>query len=159
MTSSFGWKPKRAEGVWRHGAPCLKPFVAVAPWVTVALLLLMFHLVGGTLTASKGLLFDLPEGGKATDAALTDLVALVMPMRHDIVVFFDDARYLLSSASSVKALGEHLAERTGRGGQHTILVLADRRVSGGDLMKFADVARQNGARRILFAEKGAHVGE
>ena len=31
--------------------------------------------------------------------------------------------------------------------------------SGGDLMKFADVARQNGARRILFAEKGAHTGE
>ena len=157
--TAWGWRPERTKGIWRHGAGWLRPLVAASPYLTVGLLVLMFHLVGGTLTASKGLLFDLPEGGKATDAALTDLVALVMPMRHDIVVFFDDARYLLSSASSVKALGEHLAERTGRGGQHTILVLADRRVSGGDLMKFADVARQNGARRILFAEKGAHTGE
>ena len=35
----------------------------------------------------------------------------------------------------------------------TLLVLADRRISGGDLMKFAAVARRNGVARILFAGK------
>ena len=157
--TSWGWRPERTKGIWRHGAGWLRPIVAAAPYLTVGLLLLMFHFVGGTMTASKGLLFDLPESGKKSDAAQTDLVALVMPIRHDVVAFFDDARYVLSSASSVKALGDHLSERTGRGGDQTILVLADRRVSGGDLMKFADVARQSGIRRILFAEKGAHGTE
>ena len=153
--SAWGWRPERAKGIWRHGAGWLRPIVAAAPYLTVGLLLLLFHFVGGTLTASKGLLFDLPADGAAADGIQTDLVAMVMPMRHDTVVFFDDSRYLLSEASSLSSLGEHLSERTRRNKSTTLLVLADRRVPGGELMSLASLARRSGVRQVLFAERGA----
>lgn len=157
--SAWGWRPERTKGIWRHGAGWLRPIVAAAPYLTVGLLVLMFHMIGGTLTLAKGVLFDLPEDRRRADGELSDLVALVMPMRHESVVFFDDARYILADAVSLKALGEHLAERIGRSERKTLLVLADRRIAGGDLMNLATLARQNGVARILFAEKGASVSE
>ena len=157
--SAWGWRPERTKGIWRHGAGWLRPIVAAAPYLTVGLLVLMFHMIGGKLTFAKGVLFDLPEDSRQTDGELTDLVALVMPMRHDVVVFFDDARYLLDEATSVKALGDHLSERVRRSEKKSLLVLADRRIAGGDLLKLASLARQNGVERILFAEKGANASE
>lgn len=157
--TTWGWRPERTKGIWRHGAGWIRPIVAAAPYLTVGLLVLMFHLIGGTLTSAKGVLFDLPEGGRPADGELTDLVALVMPLRHDTVVFFDDARYFLTDAASLKSLGEHLAERFSRSEKKTLLVLADRRIVGGDLLQLVAVARQNGASRILFAEKGAAESE
>lgn len=153
--NSWGWRPERTKGIWRHGAGWLRPIVAAAPYLTVGLLLLLFHFVGGTLTASRGLLFDLPADGAAADGVQTDLVAMVMPMRHDTIVFFDDSRYLLSEASSLTSLGDHLSERTRRDKSTTLLVLADRRVSGGELMSLASLARRSGVRQVLFAERGA----
>lgn len=156
--SAWGWSPARKVGIWRYGAGWLKPFVASAPFLTVALLALLFHIVGGKMTLAKGVLFDLPEGA-LTDGETTDVVALVMPMRHDTAVFFDDTRYLLGDAVSLRALGEHLAERVLKSERKSLLLLADRRVAGGDLMSLADLARKNGVRRILFAEKHAEVAE
>lgn len=157
--SAWGWRPERTRGIWRHGAGWIRPVVAAAPYLTVGLLVLMFHLVGGAISSGRGVLFDLPEVGEPVDGALTDLVAIVMPVQHDTVVFFDDARYFLSERSSVKSLGEHLAERVGRSEKKVLLTLADRRVTGGDLMRLATVARKNGVKQILFAEKGAHLSE
>ena len=152
--SPWGWSPERTQGIWRYGAPWMRPFAAAVPWLTIGLLLLMMHFVGGTFTSAKGVLFDLPEAGLAEGEA-TELVALVMPMPHETLVFFDDSRYVLGDASSAAALREHLAERLGRTANRTMLVLADRRVSGGELMKFATIARRGGVSKVLFAERKA----
>ncbi len=152
--SPWGWSPERTQGIWRYGAPWMRPFAAAVPWLTIGLLLLMMHFVGGTFTSAKGVLFDLPEAGLAEGEA-TELVALVMPMPHETLVFFDDSRYVLGDASSAAALREHLAERLGRTANRTMLVLADRRVSGGELMKFATIARKGGVSKVLFAERKA----
>ena len=156
--SSWGWSPERAQGIWRHGAVWMRPVVAAAPWLTVILLLLMLSVVGGTFTSSKGVLFDLPEGA-LDEGEATGLVALIMPTDHETLVFFDDARYLLGDATSTKALGDHLAESVRRSGDKTLLVLADRRVAGGELMKFSGIARRGGVEKVLFAEKGAEKPE
>ena len=152
--SPWGWSPERTQGIWRYGAPWMRPFAAAVPWLTIGLLLLLMHFVGGTFTSAKGVLFDLPEAGLAEGEA-TELVALVMPMPHETLVFFDDSRYVLGDASSAAALREHLAERLGRTANRTMLVLADRRVSGGELMKFATIARRGGVSKVLFAERKA----
>lgn len=144
--------PERTQGIWRHGAPCLKPLAAAAPFLSVLLLLLQFHLSGGTFTTAKGVLFDLPAPGIA-EGESTDLTALMMAMPLKTLVFFDDSRYILGDDASVKAFGEHLAERIGKTENKTLLVLADRRVEGGELMKFAAVVRRHGVSRVLFAEK------
>ncbi len=150
--NGWEWMPERTQGIWRHGAPCLKPLAAAAPFLSVLLLVLQFHLSGGTFTTAKGVLFDLPAPGIA-EGESTDLTALMMAMPLKTLVFFDDSRYILGDDASVKAFGEHLAERIGKTENKTLLVLADRRVEGGELMKFAAVVRRHGVSRVLFAEK------
>ena len=149
---SWGWNPRRTEGIWRHGLPAIRPFVAAAPWLAVMLLLVMFHLLDGELVAAKGVLFDLPDPG-VTEGEASGLVALVLPMHHETLVFFDDARYMLSDGASAAAFSRHLAERAARTDRKTMLVLADRRVAGGELMKMVSIARRSGVGRVLFAEK------
>ncbi len=158
MKTPWNWTPERTLGIWRHGAPWLRPVAAAAPYVTVVLLLLMLHIAGGALAAAKGVLFDLPDAG-LVDGAATKLVALMLPRDHETLVFFDDSRYVLADETSLRALGENLSARTERDESKTLLVLADRRVSGGDLMKFAAVARRNGVARILFAGKSEESAE
>jgi len=158
MTTPWKWTPERTLGIWRHGAPWLRPIVAAAPYVTVLLLLLMLHVASGALTAAKGVLFDLPAAG-LDDGASTKLVALMLPHDHETLVFFDDSRYILGDDASLRALGENIAARTERPDDKTLLVLADRRISGGDLMKFAEVARRKGVERVLFAGKSEESAE
>ena len=152
MTASWGWTPERTLGIWRYGAGWLRPFAAAVPFLTVLLLLAMLHIVGGTLTSAQGVLFDLPDAGLA-DGEATGLVALVLPQDRETLVFFDDSRYLLGDETSLRTLGENLAARVEKSATKTLLVLADRRVAGGELMKFAAVARRGGVGKILFAEK------
>lgn len=154
----WGWRPKRAQGIWRYGAGWARPFVAACPYLTVLLILLMFHMIGGTLTSAKGVLFDLPVG-RMSEGDRTDLVAVVMPVRHETLVFFDDSRYLLGDAASLNSLAERLSERAGKNGGKTLLVMADRRVVGGDLMQLAAVARRCGLDKILFAERRKETAE
>lgn len=156
--SPWGWRPERTEGIWRYGPPALKPFVVAAPWITVVLLLLMFRLIDGTLAAEKGALFDLPDTAPL-DAEATGLVALVMPMAKDTLVFFDDSRYVLDDPASVTLFAEQFAARVATSDNRTLLILADRRVRGGELMRLAALARKGGAKKILFAEKEAKVSE
>ena len=155
---SWGWRPGRTEGIWRHGLPAMRPLVAAAPWLTVMLLLVMFHLLDGELVAAKGVLFDLPDSGVAEGEA-SGLVALVLPMHHETLVFFDDSRYMLSDDASAAAFLRHLSERAARTDRKTMLVLADRRVAGGELMKMASIARRSGLDKVLFAEKREGAGE
>jgi biopolymer transport protein ExbD len=147
------WSETRTPGA--QALAWLRPFSAAVPWITVGLLLQMLALVGGTLTRAEGVLFDLPPDGPAdgADGVRTKLVVLVMPMPNETLVFFDDARYALGDPSSVSAFAAELAERAGKLGEKTLLVLADRRVAGGDLMKLAGVVRGAGLERVLVAEK------
>jgi len=146
----WGWESGRVGA--RIGPVWMRAFAVAVPFVTVGLLLVMFHLVGGTVTTVEGVLFDLPEAGIG-DEAVTECVALLVPMRHETLVFFDDSRYVIGSEASMRSLDERLSERFVRSENKTLLVLADRRVSCGDLMGFAARARRNGVEKVLFAEK------
>ena len=150
--SSWKWSPVRDDGIWRHGAPWARPLFAAVPWLTLLVICLQFWMVGGALTSSKGVLFDLPASGLG-DGEATDMVALVMPVGRETMVFFDDSRFMLGDAASLQAFAEQLAERSLYSERKTLLALADRRVVGGDLMKFAAIARKSGVERVLFAEK------
>jgi biopolymer transport protein ExbD len=130
----------------------MRSFSAAVPWITVGLLLLMMHFVSGTLTSAQGVLFDLP-GCSPSDGEATGLVALMMPTESETLVFFDDARYVVGDDSSMTVFGRHLSERSELVKHRTLLVMADRRVPGGELMRLAEVARQSGLDKVLFAEK------
>ena len=156
--SSWGWKPARSEGIWRYGPLWLKPLCAAIPWITAVLLLAMLFVIGNTMTLSEGVLFSLPERTEVSDGEPTSLVALAMPVAHDTLVFFDDARYNLGDEASGRLLSERLAERAAKVERRTLLVLCDRRVTGGELMRLAGLARGSGVERVLFATKNAEAG-
>ena len=149
----WNWAPGRTQGIWRHGPAWLRPLAAAVPWITVGFLLLMLHMVGGALSSARGVLFDLPDASGLEEGEPASLVALVLPMPHETLVFFDDARYTTGDDVSSAAFGDHLADRVGKVERKTLLVLADRRVSTGELMKIAGIARRSGVERVLMAEK------
>lgn len=153
--SDWGWTPERNLGIWRYGTGWLRPVMAAIPYLTVGLLLLMLFFTGGTLTSARGVLFELPSGD-FPDGKQTDLVALVMPVRHETAVFFDDSRYLLGDEGSVRSLGESLAAGVERRADKSLLVLADRRVSVGRLLEVVAVAKKSGVQKVLVA--GKHDG-
>lgn len=150
--SPWGWEPKRTEGIWRYGASWMRPILAAIPWLTVLLLLVLLYLIGGKLTVSRGIAVELPEGTQE-DGLKTELVALVLQMPRETLVFFDDSRYIVGDGASSRALADHLSDRVSRSKNKTLLVLADRRVASGDLFKLSTMAKSAGVQRLLFAEK------
>ena len=156
--SPWGWGLERNLGIWRYGAGWMRPILAAIPYLTVGLLLLMLYFVSGTLTASQGVLFDLPDGGLA-DGENPGLVVLVMPVHHETMVFFDESRYLLDDASSMRSFDENLTARLERSERKSLLVLADRRIPVDRLMSLMTAAKRCGVERVMLAGKRAGSGE
>ena len=156
--SQWGWTPARNLGIWRYGAGWSRPIAAAIPYLTVCLLLIMMHMVGGTMTSCRGVLFDLP-GGVQSDGAASELVALVMPVQHETMIVFDDARYLLGDAASMRSFGEDLSGSVERRTGKSLLILADRRVSTGHLMEVVSAAKRSGVDKILLAGKREDAAE
>ena len=150
--SQWGWSPARNLGIWRYGAGWSRPIAAAIPYLTVCLLLIMMHMVGGTMTSCRGVLFDLPDGA-LSDGEASELVALVMPVQHETMIVFDDARYLLGDAASMRSFGEDLSGSVERRTGKSLLILADRRVSTGHLMEIVSVAKRSGVGKVLLAGK------
>ena len=124
----------------------------------MALLLVEFSLIEGRLVARPGLVFNLPATVSG-DSATPGLAAIVVPeTRQDgpgreTLVFFDDARYSLSDGDSVKALSERLAVRVQSDASGTLLLLTDARVSTGDMMRLAGIARDAGVVHVQIGER------
>ena len=150
--SQWGWTPARNLGIWRYGAGWSRPIAAAIPYLTVCLLLIMMHMVGGTMTSCRGVLFDLPDGAQP-DGEASELVALVMPVQHETMIVFDDARYLLGDAASMRSFGEDLSGSVERRTGKSLLILADRRVSTGHLMEVVSAAKRSGVGKVLLAGK------
>ena len=150
--SQWGWAPARNLGIWRYGAGWSRPIAAAIPGLTVCLLLIMMHMVGGTMTSFRGVLFDLPDGAQP-DGEVSELVALVMPVQHETMIVFDDARYLLGDAASMRSFGEDLSDSFERSAGKSLLIMADRRVSTGHLMEIVSAAKRSGVGKVLLAGK------
>lgn len=150
--SPWGWTPERSRGIWRYGSAGLRPFIAAVPFLTLLVVLLHLFVLNKTLTVAEGVLFDLPDA-MPTDVIDEAPVALMMPVSRETLVFFDDTRYIMSDAASLHALGEQLGRHFARSEKKSLIVLADRRVSNGEMMHFASLAKAHGVTHVFFAEK------
>lgn len=155
---AWGWRPRRNEGIWRYGPGWAKPLAAAAPWVTVGLLVLMFHVVSGHCVSRPGTVFDLPSGKASADLQPEHVALMISVPREtaggaETLVYFDDARYLLSDDASVRLLTSRISELAGSSARRELLLMCDRRVSHGDVMKFADIARRAGVAMVQVAER------
>ena len=156
--SEWDWMPPSDEGIWRYGAAWMRPFAASAPWLTLLLVLGLTALAGNRFTAAPGVVLDLPASS-AREADVAGLVALALPLAREVgggeetFVFFDDARFTLSDPSSAAAFKRSLEEHVASDRAQTLLLLADRNVPSGDLMKLTGMARSAGVRHVQIAEK------
>ncbi|MGN0877413.1 MAG: hypothetical protein ACI4TC_09100 [Kiritimatiellia bacterium] len=155
---SWGWRNRRSYGLRDYAPRWLRPISAAVPWLTVGLLFQMICLLGGTLTTSEGLLFALPEEGRAglveqKDLEEASLVALLLPTPQGTLVFFDDTRYVLDDDVQMARFAERLRDRVKTPGADALLALADRRISWGHLHRFGAYVRTGGVGRIQFAQK------
>jgi biopolymer transport protein ExbD len=130
----------------------------IAPWLTLLLTAVLFLFLQGTLSPVPSLLFDLPEAG-AADSAKAGLVALLIP--GDIegaeddgtLVYFDDARYVLSDQISLDEFSNRLSSRAIETKCGVLTLLTDRRVPAGDVMKIMGVAKAGRLLHVQLAEK------
>ena len=129
-----------------------------APWLTLLLLVVRFLFLCGSLTPAPALEFELPDSGVA-DSSQAGLVALLMPGDADgaqgkgALVYFDDARYVLSDPASVEELSIRLGERAVETKCGTLTLLADVGVSVGDVMRMMTIAKSQRLGRVQLAEK------
>ena len=136
----------------------LRTLSQVAPWLTLVLLVGMFIFLQGALAPAPGVAFDLPDPGTA-DSAQPGLVALLLPgdveggQTEGTLVFFDDARYVLSDPAGADEFAGRLGERAAETKCGTLTLLADRRVPTGDVMQVMAIARSRRLSNVQLAEK------
>lgn len=129
--------------------------VQIAPWLTLVLVMVMMSLLYGTLAPAPAVSMELPVSDIA-DTAQTGLVALLMPggaQSEGTLVFFDDARYVLSDPASVEEFSNRLDERVSETRCGTLTLLSDRRVPSGDLMRVMSIAKGARIVNVQLAEK------
>ena len=74
-----------------------------------------------------------------------------MPMSRETTVFFDDSRYQLGDASSMRNFRESLVDSLSRSDDKTLLLMSDRRISAGNLMELMTMARECGVTKVFVA--------
>jgi biopolymer transport protein ExbD len=72
---------------------------------------------------------------------------------EETLIFFDDDRYVSQDEDQMAMLAERLRNRMALGRSRELLLLADKRVPHGDVMRFVNVAREAGMRQVNVAEK------
>ena len=130
----------------------------MAPWLTILLIAVLFVFLQGFLAPVPSLLFDLPEAG-AADSAQPGLVALLIPgdiegaESDGTLVYFDDARYVMSDRVSLEEFTNRLGEKVVETKCAVLTLLSDRRVPAGDVMKIMSLAKAARLHHVQLAEK------
>ena len=69
------------------------------------------------------------------------------------MIFFDDDRYVAQDADQMVLLSERVKGRVALSANRELLLLADKRVPHGDVMRFVNAMREAGVQRVNVAEK------
>lgn len=158
--SQPGWSDRiRAHrSVYRFGGTWARTLLAAIPWINALLLALLLYIAHGQLTVAPGVMFDLPSG-PLSEGTRTELTALMLPISRDVagddetMVFFDDDRYIMTESTQIELLTERIGARVRQRAERTLLLLADRRVAHGEVLRFVRIAREAGVQRVNVAEK------
>ena len=132
--------------------------VQMAPWLTLVLLIVMAQFLFSALAPIPAVSCELPDSGLA-DSARPGLVALLLPgdgndaQPSGSLVFFDDARYMLSDPASMDEFAMRLEERAEETLCGTLTLLSDRRVPVGDVMRVMAIAKGRRLAHVQLAEK------
>jgi biopolymer transport protein ExbD len=131
--------------------------IAVAPWVNLVLLIVLFSMVESRVVLQPGLVVSLPPA-TFRDGLRSSLVAVVLAVGggtapREEIVFFNDQRYTVSDAKAMENLKEALARAREAKGEEGLIVQADQRVSHGTIVELMNMALEVGLKKVNLAEK------
>jgi biopolymer transport protein ExbD len=149
---------RRHRSVYRFGGALTQAVLAAVPWLDAIIVVVLLLAVNQRIVISPGVIFDLPKGAfsEGAHAGLTALmisVARDSPGGEETLVFFDDDRYSIQDVDQMSVLAERVRNRASLGARSELLLLADKRVPHGDVMRFVNLARESGVQRVNVAEK------
>jgi len=160
MDKRDGWSRmvRRHRSIYRFGGMWAHALLSMVPWLNAIVLVVLLLAVNERLVVSPGVVFDLPQATlrEGTRAGLTALMIAVerdAPGGDQTLIFFDDERYFTEDAEQMAVLGERLKNSVALGVRRELLLLADKRVPHGDVMRFVNVAREAGVQRVNVAQK------
>lgn len=149
---------RRHRSLYRFGGPWAQALLSLVPWLNAVVAVALVLAVNRRLAVSPGVVFDLPqaplrEGLHDGLAALMIAVEREAAGESETLVFFDDDRYSMGDDDQRAMLAERLKSRLALGVRREVLLLADKRVPHGDVVRFVNTARESGAQRVSVAEK------
>jgi biopolymer transport protein ExbD len=149
---------RRHRSIYRFGGTWAQALLSLVPWLNAVVLVVLLLAVNERLVVSPGVVFDLPraalrEGVHAGMTALMIAVERDTPGGDETLIFFDDDRYSTQDAEQMGVLCERLKSRVALGMRRELLLLADKRVPHGDVVRFVNAARESGVQRVNVAEK------
>jgi biopolymer transport protein ExbD len=155
-----GWsmQVRRHRTVYRFGGAWSQALLSSVPWIDCVIIAVLVLLLNRRMVISPGVVFDLPratfrEGMYVGLTALMITVARDTPGGEETLIFFDDDRYSAQEAEQMSVLTERVKSRVALGARSELLLLADRRVPHGDVVRFVNAVREAGVQRVNVAEK------
>lgn len=122
----------------------LRGLLAVAPWVNVVLLVLMFFVVNSSFVIQPGISLNLPTTPVTGGARFGDLVVTIP---QEGMFFFNDERMTLDGLAA--ALAREAREHP----DAALLVEADGRIDHQTLVRVYGMAHQAGLREVVLATR------
>ena len=155
---NWGSRVQRHRSIFRFGGPWAQAILLAVPWVNVLVIVVLLLAVNQRLVVSPGVVFDLPraELREGTHVGLTALMISVVrdtPGGEETLIFFDDDRFSTQDADQMATLSERVKSRVALNARKELLLLADKRVPHGDVMRFVNAMRKAGVPRVNVAEK------
>lgn len=151
---------RKHRTIYRFGGSWAQAMLISIPWINIIILTLMLTLVHGKIAVTPGVLFDLPRA-PIHEGMQTRLTAMMIPVTRDtpgaqqILIFFDDSRFLTDDKNQMEDLANRVRQRVlqDTGGGKALLILADKRVPYGEVMAFVNLVREAGVERVNAALK------
>ncbi|MBQ7188842.1 MAG: biopolymer transporter ExbD [Kiritimatiellae bacterium] len=150
---------RRHRTGYHYGSNWIHVLLSFAPWLGVLLVAALLYVSHDRLSIAPGVIFELPRA-PLTGGAAASLTALMLPVSRDLpgaeetLVFFDDDRFSLLDPEQRTSLGELLRERMASSQKKgEFLLLVDKRIPHGDVVRFVDLAHEVGIERVNIAVK------
>ena len=128
------------------------------PWIDMALLTVLFVLVGSKIILQPGVVVALPEA-PFTGGARFGMMAVVLsvdgasPGVREEIVFFDDERFRMRDDIQVEKLRDVFARAAKDMEDGGLILQADQRVRHGTIVLLMDMAMDVGIQKVNVAQK------
>ncbi|MDP6491314.1 MAG: biopolymer transporter ExbD [Kiritimatiellia bacterium] len=130
--------------------------ISIAPWLDFVLLLLLFGLLNSNLVLQPGVVVSLPDAPFRQGTGM-DMVAVVLSVpdtesgRSEVIVFFDDERFMLGKEEQINAFAQALAEHRKDHPDAPLVLQADKGIPQGSIMEIVNIASGVGVKKVNLA--------